>query len=308
MQWDGAAAKMSNVALRDGQALDRQPSGPSPLGVAELICCYAIMRQLFSQAELEAIAGALGDTDEGLQGPEIAMLIATCHMVDPGEMTKRRRIYNAFAESQNERQDRTRILGFIRHAMKPARYAREPHRFEPLRANLNRALAFVGLVVTEAGAIEKVEQASTLPEAQRRARELRTDLETRGVHPDVLRFCRAELLTNNYFHAVQEAVKSIADKIRGKTGLTDDGAGLVDRALSGTPPLVAINPLSTPSERSEQSGFANLVRGTFGMFRNPTAHEARINWPMTRRDAEDLLSLVSLIHRRLDASHMPPRS
>jgi uncharacterized protein (TIGR02391 family) len=265
------------------------------------------MGQLFSQAELEAIAGALGDTEAGLRGPEIALLLATCGMVDPGEITKRHRIYNAFVESQNKRQDRTRVLGFIRHAMKPARYAREPHRFEPMRANLNQALAFSGLVVTDAGEIEKADRARTLPEAQRRARDLRRDLETRGVHPDVLRFCRAELLTDNYFHAVLEAVKSIADKIRSKTGLSDDGTPLVDRALSGNPPMIAINSLSTPSERGEQSGFANLVRGTFGMFRNPAAHEARINWPMSKSDAEDLLTLVSLIHRRLDMSHMPPR-
>lgn len=71
--------------------------------------------------------------------------------------------------------------------------------------------------------------------------------------------------------------------------------------------MMAINPRQTSSERSEQSGFANLVRGTFGMFRNPPAHEARIRWPMTKADAEDLLTIVSLIHRRLDASHMPPR-
>ena len=83
------------------------------------------------------------------------------------------------------------------------------------------------------------------------------------------------------------------------------GAVLVDRVLSGNLPLLAVNALSTASERSEQSGFANLVRGTFGMFRNPTAHEARINWPMTKEDAEDLLSLVSLIHRRLDAAVKP---
>lgn len=72
-------------------------------------------------------------------------------------------------------------------------------------------------------------------------------------------------------------MKSVADKIRTRTGLDDDGAALVDRVLSGSPPLLAINALSTASERSEQSGFANLVRGTFSMFRNPTAHEARIN-------------------------------
>ena len=261
------------------------------------------MVMLFSQEQLEAISGALGDTDVGLKGSEIALLIDACGMTDPGEITKRHRIYNAFA-----RQDRTRILGFIRKAMSPARYSREPHRYEPMRANLNQALAFAGLVVNEAGKIEAVEQATTLPEAQRRARELRTDLETRGVHPDVLRFCRAELLTNDYFHAVQEAVKSVADKMRARTGLTDDGGTLVDRVLCGEPPMLAINPRGTASERSEQSGFANLVKGIFGMFRNPTAHEARIHWPMDKMDAEDLLTLVSLVHRRLDASHMPPRS
>lgn len=263
---------------------------------------------LFSQDQLEAIAGALGDTSDGLTNPEIALLIPSAKMVDPGQMTKRHRIYNAFVESQNSRQNRTHVLQFIRLAMSPARYSREPHRFEPMRAGLNQALAFAGLVVNEAGALTSAERVTTLPEAQRRARDLRADLEGRGVHPDVLAFCRAELLADNYFHAVQEAVKSVADKMRRKTGLTDDGAPLVDRALSGDPPMLAINPRQTVSEKSEQSGFANLVRGTFGMFRNPTAHEARIHWAMTKEDAEDLLTIVSLIHRRLDASHMPPRS
>ena len=53
---------------------------------------------------------------------------------------------------------------------------------------------------------------------------------------------------------------------------------------------------------SEQSGFANLIKGTFGMFRNSSAHEARILWAVSKEDAEDLLSLASLIHRRLDAA------
>ena len=105
----------------------------------------------------------------------------------------------------------------------------------------------------------------------------------------------------------QRNVKSVADKLRVRTGLTDDGATLVDRALGGSPPMLAINPLHTESEKGEQRGFANLVRGVFGMFRNPTAHEPRIYWPMTKYDADDLLSLVSLIHRRLDAAHIPPR-
>ena len=180
--------------------------------------------------------------------------------------------------------------------------------YEPMRANLNRALAFAGLAVDETGALSSVEKATTLPEAQRRARDLRNDLEGRGVHPDVLAFCRAELLADNYVHAVQEAVKSVADKVRRKTGLVDDGGVLVDRAFGGETPMIAINPRKTISEKSEQTGFANLMKGAFGMFRNTTAHEAKINWDMTKEDAEDLLTIVSLIHRRLDASHTPPRT
>jgi uncharacterized protein (TIGR02391 family) len=242
----------------------------------------------FTSAQLQAIAEALGDTDSGLTGPKS-------------------RIYNAFAQDQNQRQHRKQILGFIRHSMKPERFVRTPERFEPMRAHLNQALAFAGLAMDASGTLASVERAHTLSEAQRRAQELRADLTSRGVHPDVLRFCREELLADNYFHAVMEAVKSMADKLRARTGLTDDGAVLVDRALTGDPPMLPINPLKTESEKSEQKGFANLLRGTFGMFRNPTAHEARINWPMTKDDAEDLLSLVSLIHRRLDMAHMPPR-
>lgn len=148
--------------------------------------------------------------------------------------------------------------------MKPERFVRSPDRFEPMRDHLNRALAFAGVAVDATGTVATVEQARTLSEAQRRARDLRADLTTRGVHPDVLRFCCYELVADNYFHAVMEAVKSVADKLRARTGLTDDGVTLVDRTLTGDPPMLAINPLKTESEKSEQKGFANLLRGTFG--------------------------------------------
>ena len=262
----------------------------------------------FEQGQLQAIADALGDTNDGLTGSEITHLLETCKIADADPTaTKRHRLYNAFAQDQNQRKDRTHILGFIRYSMKPERFVRNPERFEPMRAHLNLALAFAGLSIDAAGVLAVAKQAHTLSEAQRRAQELRADLTTRGVHPDVLRFCREELLADNYFHAVMEAVKSVADKLRKQTGLTDDGTTLVDRALSGDKPMLAINPLKTESEKSEQKGFANLLRGIFSMFRNTTAHEAKINWPMAKDDAEDLFSLVSLIHRRLDSAHMPPR-
>lgn len=266
------------------------------------------MPKVFTQSQLQAIADALGDTSEGLTGSEIGHLLATNKMSDPSsEMTKRHRLYNSFAHSQNARQDRLGILAFIRKSMRPELYARSPERYEPMRANLNRALAFAGLAVKASGELDEVEQARTLTEAQRRAAELRTDLEIRKVHPDVLRFCREELLVDNYFHAVLEATKSVADKLRNRSGLTDDGAALVDRALGGDSPIVAINALSTESEKSEQRGFANLVKGTFGMFRNTTAHAPKINWALNREDAEEVLTLLSMIHKRLDAARVLTR-
>jgi uncharacterized protein (TIGR02391 family) len=267
------------------------------------------MTKCFTQSELQAIADALGDTSDGLTGAEIANMLASCGMSDPSpEMAKRHRIYNSFAAYQNGRQDRSAILAFIRRSMKPAAHARKPERFEPMRSKLNVALSFIGLAVDEAGKLISVKQARTLSEAQNRANELRSELELRKVHPDVLRFCRKELLVENYFHAILEATKSVADKLRMKTGLTDDGGILVDRSLGGDLPFLAINPLRSESEKSEQKGFANLVKGTFGMFRNTTAHSPKIVWAVNRGDAEEVFNLLSLIHKRLDSAVMPPRA
>lgn len=262
---------------------------------------------MFSPSQLEAIAQALGHTNEGLTGPEIGPLLETARLSDPTPtLTKWKRLYNAFGESQNTLQHRRHVLAFIRFSMKPARFIRDTQRFERMRANVNTALAFAGLAVEVSGELLSAEAVHTLFEAERRAKELRADLASRGVHPDVLAFCRAELVEDNYFHAALEATKSIADKLRRMSGLMSDGVALVDSTLCGDTPLLAINDLRTDSERSEQRGFSNLVKGIFGMFRNPTAHEPRLLWQMSIADAEDLLSMASLIHRRLDAATRAP--
>jgi Protein of unknown function (Hypoth_ymh) len=214
-------------------------------------------RETFAQSVMTAIADALGHTEEGLTGIEIAHLLETCYIKDVRpDLTKRYRLYNALANDQNTRGHRKHVLGFIRHAMKPERYIRAPHRFERMRLRLNQALLFAGLIVSDSGHLSMVERAGTLSESRHRAEELRADLTSRGVHPDVLKFCREELVTDDYFHAVLEAVKSVAEKLRDRTGLIDDGGTLIDRALGGAPPMLAINALKSDSEQSEQRGFA----------------------------------------------------
>jgi len=189
--------------------------------------------------------------------------------------------------------------------MDPVRYVGRSEAFESLREQLNAALAFVGLAIAADGKLRQVDSAKTLDEAQGRAMRLRQELVRRKVHPDVLRFCRAELLQENYFHAVFEATKSVADKLRQLTGLGSDGAQLVDQALSFEAtrlPLLALNSLQSDAEQSEQRGMVNLLKGMFGTFRNVTAHAPRIHWEITEQDALDLLTLCSLLHRRLDSA------
>jgi hypothetical protein len=97
-------------------------------------------------------------------GSEIAHLLATCSIgdVDP-TLTKRHRLYKAFVKEQNQRQDRTRILGFIRHSMKPARFVKFSERFEPMRTHLNEALAFAGLAVDASGTLAAVRRSAPCP-------------------------------------------------------------------------------------------------------------------------------------------------
>ena len=141
---------------------------------------------------------------------------------------------------------------------------------------MNVILAFSGLHLQQSGKLTQVAPAQTQADAQERAGRLRTELIRRRVHSDALRFCRTELLQENYFHAVLESTKSVAERIRDMTGLATDGAELVDRAFGGASPVLAINTLRTETEQSEQRGFANLLKGVFGTFRNVSAHAPKV--------------------------------
>ncbi len=265
----------------------------------------------FEPGMLEALAKALGDTDHGLIGTEIGQILLTCRIpdTDPAS-TKWKRLFNAFVTEQNRKQWSNHVIGFIHYAMKPVRWSSKREKFERLRDELNKALAFSGLELGDDGKVRRSASVNTLEEAEKRARSLRATLESRGIHQDVLFFCRAELLTDNYFHAVLEAAKSVANKIRRLSGLTSDGAELATQAFAlgkNGMPMLSINPLTTDTEKGEQKGFTNLLIGLFGTFRNPTAHAEKIYWPITRQDALDIFSLVSLVHRKLDlVKQIPP--
>lgn len=183
--------------------------------------------------------------------------------------------------------------------MSPVRYVDNNILFEERQDQLNRVLSFSGYLLGEDGMLTKIKKASTIGEAQKRAKKLKRDLINRNVHGDVLIFCKAELLQDNCLHAVFEATKSVAEKMRTKTGLIEDGSKLVDLAFYGSKPLLAINSLRTQTEKSEQNGFASLLKGFFGIFRNTTAHAPKVSWIIKEEDALDMLTLASFLQRKL---------
>lgn len=255
---------------------------------------------------LESICKVIADTSLGLTGFEIGKILADCKIVDTDpSMTKWKRLYNAFITSQNKHQCSNNILRFVQTAMQPVRYLSDKETFELRRSALNKVFSFIGIELQENGKYRKIEAVQTLTEAENRARNLRNELAERNVHEDVLEFCKAELLVDNYFHAVFEATKSVADKIRRKTGLQYDGSQLIDATFSLKAPLLKINPLISETDKSEHTGFANLLKGFFGMFRNTLAHEPKIKWDINERDALDIMALASLMHRRLDTAEKP---
>jgi uncharacterized protein (TIGR02391 family) len=261
-------------------------------------------------AVVQAVADVLASTDwPGLSNAEIGRLLMMLGIADVEAANKRTRLWAALLNQQQRDQASNCIIRFIAETMAPGRYLQDQPRFEALRDGLAEALSLVGLRVNEQGKVARAAAtATTLDEVAKLAGRLRTELRRRGVHAEVLRYCEEELLRKSLFHAVFEATKGVSERLRQMSGLTADGADLVDQcfgARSGTP-IVLINAYRSDSETSEHRGFANLLKGLFGTFRNPPAHTPRAaaGWALTEPDALDLFSMLSLVHRRLDAARV----
>lgn len=257
----------------------------------------------FSAADLEAACRVLGDTANGLTGTEIDYILRDMGISDPSpSMSKWKRVFNALSEAQNKHQVGNFLIMFMNRAMAPTRFTSRPERFLWLQDGLNVALSFAGYAVNDRGQVVHTTPETTIDGARSRAKRLHAALLQRGTHEEVLKYCRAELLQENYFHAVLEAVKSVGERLRQMSGLGTDGAELVNAALSTKSPILAINSLSTDTEVSEQKGIANLLVGIFGAIRNPTAHAPKVVWAMPEQDALDVLAILSYVHRKLDGA------
>jgi len=251
----------------------------------------------FREGQVEALARLLGEYGSGT---DISRVLSDRRLDDnSGESIKWRRLYSIFLDCQRKHGCANHILDFTGAFLTPERFVGRSEEFETHRQELNAILSFAGLEYGADGQFREVTAAKTLDEAERRVQTIRAKFQGRRMHPEVLKYCRSELMQDNYFHAVFEATKGLAQRLRDMSGVNADGAALVDRVFSIERPLLAMSALQTDTEKSEHKGFSALLKGCFAAARNPLAHEPKILWE-GEDDAADYLSLISLLHRKLD--------
>ncbi|MDN0070021.1 TIGR02391 family protein [Collinsella ihumii] len=261
-----------------------------------------------TSAQVEQICKVLGDTHNGLTGSEIGRMLSVLSIadIDPSN-TKWKRLYNALADRANGTGKTTAVYGLVQYCFDPARGIDNGTRYRWMMNEVNQVLMLLGIEVRDDGKLHKVQVAKTLNEVERRTRNLRKALVAAGAHSEVLNCCREELLVDDYFHAVLEASKSLCARIKAMSKLDLDGSRLFDKALNVKNPYIALNTLQTESERNQQNGLREMLNGVMHLFRNPTAHELRIRWDINERDAVEVLSLISLLHKLLDGCVIVPR-
>jgi uncharacterized protein (TIGR02391 family) len=248
-------------------------------------------------AAIESLSRLLGDYGSG---SEIDMALKSCGIeFRSSEGAKWRRLNETFIHLQSSTRSAATVLQVIRQILAAEKYVQNVDLFEERRSSVNMVLLLHGVEYRANGKFYKCEPAQTLDQAESRLRKVQKMLRERAIHPEVTKYCRAELMQDNYFHAVFEACKGLAQRVREMANIEIDGAELVDKVFLGPKPILALNTLRTESELSEQRGLGNLMKGCFSALRNPRAHTPKVLCK-DEGDTADLLTLVSLLHRKLD--------
>lgn len=276
--------------------------------------------KILNQQQLKAVCDILGHTNEGFTKTELKRLLQQSQivLVDDGNsnngysytigLNKRDWLYNCLANEVNTSKSLKRIHQFLINALNPVSFTGQADRekYHHLLEETNRVLLLAGLSVNNEGKLIEVVQAKTLDEVDRRVNHLKRELYNRAIHSEVQKYCIRDYLRKDYYDAVFEAAKGLAERVRQITGLTSDGGELFQKAFAKGDPYLFFNSMQTDSEKSEFTGVKELLEAIFHLVRNPAAHTPKVNWNVEETKALDILTLISFAHKYLDECHRMP--
>ncbi len=262
------------------------------------------MIESFDPSTLRSISKIIGE--EILTHREINEQFQNAEITDNGEGTnKPDKIYYSLKARQSQDGCANNVLNFITRILSPKRYNDETI-FEKHRTIINERLLYEGFEIDKAGLPKIVSKAKTISEAKARSLKIKEKVHGIGIHYEILQYCESEWLQENYFHAILEITKSIAERLRQKSGYTTDGTLLVDNCFglgSDKRPMLAFNMLRNDSELSEHTGFSNFIKGFFSMYRNPKAHDPKLLEDTQLTDMTEVLLVATIIQNKLDITH-----
>lgn len=260
--------------------------------------------------EIEKISRIIG---EKLTGSNITAMFQDLGFTDfdlkqnrPFTSTKWRRINESLLEKCiNLKSDRP-VLNVIEYVSKPSNYVDSPTIWNDLKRAINSILIFKGYELQDDGYVYTTKAVKTLNEAHQRLKSLKDEISSLTLHPEVTKYCKEELLQENYFHAVFEACKGLFDRIRKMSDLTLDGYPLINNAFNFEKPpyqpkiFIQGNSLKTQDEKNQYYGLVNSIKTCLYLYRNHQAHIPKIYDELSLNDAIRGLILVSLSHELLD--------
>ena len=233
----------------------------------------------------------------------ISQYLSSAGIAETGKGTnKTDRIFYALKARQEQDKCGNNTLAFIITLLQPKRYNNESI-FETDRTRINEKLVYEGIEIDKSGQPKQVDKAKTISEAKGRSLKIKEKVHGIGVHREILPYCETEWLQENYFHAILEITKSVAQRIRQLSGYNSDGSELIDECFGlgkDKKPMLAFNTLRTDSDESEHKGFGNFCKGFFSMYRNPKAHNPKILEDTQLTQMTEVLVVATIIHNKLD--------
>lgn len=254
---------------------------------------------------IDNICDIIADTHTGLTNAQITKLLKQSYIKEycpsnDAKPNKRKTLSESLKEEQQKNKCSNNILTFLTKVMESDFVATDPDKFKDWKKRINEQLAFEGYELQDDASLKDIEKASTISNIIINPANLKKALEERNAHELIFNYCTDDLLKhNNYFHSVLEATKGLLKRIKELSGTEKNGQDLIEHVFSNTP-TVKINAYQNQSEKNEHHGFKSLLIGLCAMFRNPTAHELKDDWPISEQDALEILGIISYCHRRLD--------
>ena len=269
------------------------------LGEAQLKSLCELLADINTHTEIDNYLAQSGIKNEGVPTKTVGVFTQY-------GSNKKDKLYNSFVGENNKSHNHAKIYNYIERVAAPALYVGQPEAHKNLVECINKVLLFSGLSLNQSGKMAVVPKADTLDEVERRINSINPELYKRKIHSEVTKYCNKDLLVKDYFDAVFEAAKGMAERVRQITGLTSDGSDLFQTAFAKKDPYVYLNAQKTETDWNEHNGLREMMEAVFHMVRNPAAHTPKINWKVEEDKALDVLTIISFIHKYLEITDKIP--